>query len=136
LKLLLLSAGLVGLAAAGVLWNPGLVPLTPFMARGVAAGALVGTAGSMAGFLLASAQRGAQWRRFQAALFGGMLLRLGIFGLALVVVLLRGGVSLKGFLFGLIPAYIGFQASEIVHLARQASRERGAPTAEQSSEER
>ena len=136
MKGLLLSAGLVGLAAAGVLWSPGLVPLTPFMARGVAAGALVGTAGSMAGFLLMSAQRGAEWRRFQAALFGGTVLRLGIFGLALVVVLLRGGVSLKGFLFGLIPAYIGFQASEIVHLARQASRERGASTAEQSSEER
>jgi hypothetical protein len=132
----LLSAGLVGLAAAGVLWSPGLLPLTPFMARGVAAGALVGTAGSMAGFLLMTAHRGADMRRFQAALFGGMLLRLGIFGLALVVVLLRGGVSLKGFLFGLIPAYLGFQATEILHLQRQASRERGALSAEQSSEER
>ncbi len=136
MKALVRAAGLVGLAAAGVLWSPGLLPLTPFMARGVAAGALVGTAGSMAGFLLVTAHRSAELRRFQAALFGGMLLRLGIFGLALVVVLLRGGVSLKGFLFGLIPAYIGFQATEIVHLARQASRERGAPAARQSSEER
>ncbi len=136
MKVLVLAAGLVGLAAAGVLWSQGLVPLTPFMARGVAAGALVGTAGSNPRFLLMSAQRGAEWRRFQAALFGGTVLRLGIFGLALVVVLLRGGVSLKGFLFGLIPTYIGFQASEIVHLARQASRERGALMTEQSSEER
>ncbi len=135
MKVLVLAAGLLGLAAAGVVWSPGLLPLTPFMARGVAAGALVGTAGSMAGFLLVTAQRGAELRRFQAALFGGMLLRLGIFGLALVVVLLRGGVSLKGFLFGLIPAYIGFQATEVVHLQRQASRQRGA-TVEQSSEER
>jgi hypothetical protein len=136
LKVLVLAAGLVGLAAAGVLWSPGLLPLAPFTARGVAAGALVGAAGSLAGFLLVTAYRGAEMRRFQAALFGGMMLRLGIFGLALVVVLLRGGVSLKGFLFGLIPAYIGFQAAEIVHLQRQASRERGALTAEQSSEER
>ncbi len=136
MKGLMLAAGLVGLAAAGVLWSPGLLPLTPFTARGVAAGALVGTAGSMAGFLLVTAHRSAELRRFQAALFGGMLLRLGIFGLALVVVLLRGGVSLKGFLFGLIPAYIGFQATEIVHLQRQASRERGALTAEQSGKER
>ncbi len=136
MKVLVLAAGLVGLAAAGVLWSPGLLPLTPFMARGVAAGALVGTAGSMAGFLLVTAQRGADMRRFQAALFGGTVLRLGIFGLALVVVLLREGVSLKGFLFGLIPAYIGFQASEIVHLTRQASRERGVSTAEQSSKGR
>ena len=136
MKSLVLAAGLVGLAAAGVLWSPGLLPLTPFMARGVAAGALVGTAGSMAGFLLMTAHRRADMRRFQAALFGGMLLRLGIFGLALVVVLLRGGVSLKGFLFGLIPAYIGFQAIEIMHLHRQASRERGALTAAQSGKER
>ena len=136
MKVLVLAAGLVGLAAAGVLWSPGLLPLTPFMARGVAAGALVGTAGSLAGFLLMTSQRGAELRRFQAALFGGMLLRLGIFGLALVVVLLRGGVSLKGFLFGLIPAYIGFQAMEILQLQRQASQERGPLTAEQNSEER
>ncbi len=136
MKVLVLAAALVGLAAAGVLWSPGLLPLTPFMARGVAAGALVGTAGSMAGFLLVTAQRSADMRRFQAALFGGMLLRLGIFGLALVVVLLRGGVSLKGFLFGLIPAYIGFQAAEIAHLQRLASRERTALTAAQSNEER
>ena len=128
MKVLVLAAGLLGLAAAGVLWSPGLLPLTPFMARGVASGALVGTAGSMAGFLLVGSQRGANMLRFQSALFGGMMLRLGIFGLALVVVLLREGVSLKGFLFGLIPAYIGFQAAEIVHLQRQASK--------QSSEER
>ncbi len=136
MKGLVLAVGLVGLAAVGVLWSPGLLPLTPFMARGVAAGALVGTAGSMAGFLLVTTYRGADMRRFQVALFGGMLLRLGIFGLALVVVLLREGVSLKGFLFGLIPAYIGFQAMEILHLQRQASQERRALTAEQSGKER
>ena len=133
MKLLVLAAGVLGLMAAGVLWNPGFLPLEPFTARGVASGVLVGTAGSMAGFLLVAASRGADMRRFQSALFGGMLLRLGIFGLALVVVLLREGVSLKGFLFGLIPAYVGFQAAEIVNLQRQASR---AETQRQSTKER
>jgi hypothetical protein len=133
LKGLVLAAGLLGLLGAGVLWRPALMPLEPFLARGVAAGTLVGTAGSMAGFLLMAANRGAGLVRFQSALFGGMLLRLGVFGLALVVVLLRGGVSLKGFLFGLIPAYIGFQAAEIIQLQRHASP---AAKADQSGEER
>jgi hypothetical protein len=121
---LILAAGLVGLAAAGVLWRPDLLPLAPFLGRGVAAGALVGTAGSMAGFVLVSSYQGSNLRRFQSALFGGMLLRLGLFGLALAAVLLREGVSLKGFLFGLIPTYLGFQAAEIAYFLRQASRGR------------
>jgi hypothetical protein len=128
LKGLLLAAGLVGLAAVGVLWSPGLLPLEPFLARGIASGALVGTAGSMAGFALVARYQGADMRRFQSAVFGGMLLRLAIFALALVAVLLREGVSLKGFLFGLIPAYLGFQAAEIAHFLRQASRQRDADT--------
>jgi len=135
LKFLVVVAALVGLVAAAVLWSPGLLPLTPFMARGLAVGALVGTAGSMAGFLLMAAYRGANWRRFQVALFGGMMLRLAIFGLALVVVLMWEGVSLKGFLFGLIPAYIGFQTAEILQIQRQASRQAAAPRVEPSSEE-
>ena len=72
MKFLVLAAGVLGLMAAGVLWNPGFLPLQPFTARGVAAGVLVGTAGSMAGFLLVAANRGAAMARFQSALFGGM----------------------------------------------------------------
>jgi hypothetical protein len=79
----------------------------------------------MAGFLVVARNLGADQQRFLAAVFGGMLLRLSIFALALVGVLLRQGVSLRGFLFGLIPSYLAFQAAEMVVLHRAVSAARG-----------
>jgi hypothetical protein len=95
--------------------------MEPYAARGLAAGLLVGVAGSVAGFLVVARNLGAHQQRFLAAVFGGTVLRLGIYALALVAVLLRQGVSLQGFLFGLVPSYLVFQVAEMVILHRAAS---------------
>ena len=115
---------LIGIAASWLLLRPGSLGFEPALVQGIAAGALVGTAGSLAGYLLLASNRNASQQRFQVALFGGMLLRLGLFAVALVVVLVRGEVNIIGFLAGLIPAYLGFQAVEIGSIYRSLAAQR------------
>jgi len=121
LRGILAAAGGVGLVAGALLLRPGLSPLAVDWTRGLAAGALLGTAGSLGGFLLLLRNLRSGHARFLGALFGGMLARWVLFGAAVVLVARGGALPIGAFLSGLVPSYLGFQAAEMWMLHRMPS---------------
>ena len=137
MKGILAGAGLVGLAGALALARPEWSPLAPAWTRGVASGALLGTAGSLGGFVLLLRNLRGSHARFLGALFGGMLARWVVFGTAVVLVALGETLPVGAFLAGLVPSYLGFQAVEMWTLHRmQQQAGVGATTAPGGPESR
>lgn len=116
--LLAAAVGLAGGVAAGA---PHLFPADPGGVRGVGTGALVGAAASLAGALLVRTQLAAKQARFLAAVFGAMLLRLTLFGIAVAAVAVTGTLPIAPFLLGLAGAYVGLQAAEVMRLHRTSA---------------
>lgn len=121
------AVGLVGGLAAGA---PQLFPVDPGSVRGAGTGALIGAAASLAGALLVRAHLAAPQTRFLGAVFGAMLLRLTIFGIAVAAVAVAGNLPIAPFLVGLATAYIGLQVAEVARLHQaSAGMGKGAATA-------
>ena len=106
-----LTSGLALLWAAALPWDAG-------WTVGMAAGSLLGTAGSLGGFWLLLRNLRASQARFLAAFFGGMLARWVVFGGMTALVLVRDWTPAGAFLGGLIPSYLAFQAMEMWYLHR------------------
>ena len=124
---ILAAAATVGLVAGIAVLRPDLLPLDAGWARGVGAGALVGTSGSIGGFWLLLRNLRGGHGRFLAAVFGGMLARMALFAVVLVLVVQGGVLPVTAFLAGLIPGYLGFQAAEMwyLHCTPEAARPPG-----------
>ena len=120
MKKIVTTAAGIGLLAGLAVFRPDILPVEAGWARGLGAGVLLGTAGSVGGFLVLVKNLRAGHARFLAAVFGGMAVRLALFVLALVLVLRGGSVPVVAFLAGLIPSYLGFQAAEMWYLHRTA----------------
>ena len=107
------AVGLVGGLAAGA---PQVIPGDPESVRGVGIGALIGAAGSLAGALVVRTHLAAPQARFLGAVFGAMLMRLTLFGIAVATVALAGTLPILPFLFGLVGAYVVLQTAEVMRL--------------------
>jgi hypothetical protein len=121
LALMLVGAGVVALGlvmAAGE--RAGAVP-------GAIAGSLLAGAGGACGFAATVAASKKDQKAFMRAVFGGMLLRLSGYGLALVAVHLFTSWSVGWFAAGLLGAHLLGQLVEIDYLARKARRRRTEP---------
>jgi len=115
---ILVAAAVIGMAAGLAVFRPQVLPISEDTVRGLGAGALLGIAGSLAGFWLLVRNLHAGHGRFLMAFFGGMMGRLILFGLVLVLVVRGEALPLGAFLGGLIPGYLGFQAAEMWYLHR------------------
>ena len=97
--------------------RPGALP-------GAVAGAGLAGLGGVLGFLHLTKALKKDQKLFMRAVFGGMLLRLSGYGLALVAVHLFTPWSVRWFAAGLLGAHLLGQLVEIDYLARKARRKR------------
>jgi hypothetical protein len=87
-----------------------------------AAGALLAGLGGAAGFLATVRARKKDQKAFMQAVFGGMILRLSSYGVALVAVHLATSWSIGWFAGGLLGAHLVGQVIEIRYLTRRKGR--------------
>jgi hypothetical protein len=115
----------LALAAAAAAWiGRGMVPAASL--RGTVLGIALAASGAIAGMMLTAWSTGKEQKVFFAALAGGILGRLAVFGAALAYVGLRapGAIDATATAVALLASYVVFQVLEVrLVLLRARSKE-------------